>query len=68
MNIGDRIKQKRLEIGLSQEALGLKCGWENARARVSSYERNIHTPKLKDIQRLAKAINVSAKWLTFGDD
>lgn len=67
MEIGDRIKQKRVELGLSQEELGLKCGWENAKARISNYELNLRTPKIKDLINIAKALNVTPKWLTFGD-
>lgn len=68
MEIGDRVKQKRQENGLTQEMLSLKCGWEGSGTRISNYELNIRTPKLKDIEKLAKALNVTPQWLTFGDD
>ena len=68
MSIGTRIRQKRFEIGITQEKLALKCGWESARGRISNYELDLHTPKLKDIQKLAKALNVEPQWLIFGND
>lgn len=67
MTPGKRIKQKRTEKGLSQEALADLCGWES-RTRISNYEHGISEPKLADFKRLAKALKVKAAWLAFGDE
>lgn len=65
MNISNRIRQKRLELKISQQALSEKCGWDSA-GRVSNYENGSRNPKASDVVVIAKALNVSPEWLQFG--
>lgn len=65
MNIATRIRQKRIELGISQPKLAKLCGWKNY-ARISHYEMNRRTPEASDVEIIAKALNVSPSWLQFG--
>lgn len=63
MSIGERVKLKRLEIGLSQEELAVKSG------TTQQSIVNVETGKTKsprNILDLAKALNVSAEYLKYG--
>ncbi len=64
--IGDRIKQARKRLGLTQPQLAEKCGWAT-QSRVSNYERGDREPKSSDIKALAKALQVTPAWLWTGD-
>ena len=62
MTIGDRIKKKRLELGLSAEQLGERIGKD--RATIYRYEnKDIKNMPLSILTPLAKALNVSEAWL-----
>ena len=62
MTIGDRIKKKRLELGLSAEQLGERIGKD--RATIYRYEnKDIKNMPLSNLTPLAKALNVSEAWL-----
>lgn len=69
--IGQRIKKRRTELGLTQAGLAAKCGWgtpDNSRQnRISMYERSKRTTriKLEDIEVLAHALEVSPVWILF---
>ena len=67
MTVGQRIREKRLEQGLTQTELALKMGYHGKTA-VCMAERggdNITTTK---VEKFAKALGVSTKYLMFGDD
>lgn len=67
MTVGQRIREKRLEQGLTQTELALKMGY-NGKTAVCMAERggdNITTTK---VEKFAKALGVSTKYLLFGDD
>jgi transcriptional regulator with XRE-family HTH domain len=66
-SIGYRIKRKRLERGLSQDELGLLCGWDHSASRISNYESDYRIPVIPDVIKLARALKVSPCWLAFGD-
>lgn len=70
MKIGDRIKQKRLDLKLSQKELAIACDWlvSDSSARISHYENNLREPHSADIVKLAHALNVNPGWLLFGED
>lgn len=59
MTIGERISNKRNELGYSQEDLALKCGWSN-RSSISKIESSGDKVSLKKIEIVANALNVSA--------
>ena len=55
--LGLRVKERRLEIGMTQEELGFKTGLD--RTYISGIERGIRNPALKNLSKLAKALKVS---------
>ncbi len=64
--IGERVRQARLQRGLSQEALGELAGmYQSAIARL---ERGRCVPRPKTVQRLATALGVSPWLLLLGTD
>lgn len=67
MTVGQRIREKRIEQGLSQSELAAKMGY-SGKTSVSMAENcgdNITTTK---VEKFAKALGVSTKYLMFGDD
>lgn len=67
MNIGDRIKERRLDLGMTQEELADKVGFK-ARASVSRLEggdRNIPLSKLK---KLAEVLETTVGYLMGMED
>ena len=65
MTIGERIKEARLAAGMSQEKLGEIIGWRQS--RVGNYERGIREPRVDDLEKIARALNVSVLWLATGE-
>ena len=65
-----RLKQARVEAGLSQEKLGVLAGIEEATAsaRMNQYERGRHLPEFSTVERLAKVLNVSEAYFFAKDD
>lgn len=61
---GDRIRSRRLKMGLSQEALSLKAGIN--RTYIGSLESGDRNPSLENIARLAVALGVDAAELVRG--
>ena len=67
MNIGERIKQRRLELGLSVDELASKLG--KNRATVYRYENNeIENLPITLISVLAKALETTPSYLMGWDD
>ena len=67
MTVGQRIREKRIEQGLTQEELATKMGY-SGKTSVSMAENckdNITTTK---IEKFAKALGCSTRYLLFGDD
>lgn len=56
MEIGDLIKQKRKEAGLTQEALAQKVGC--ATITIRQYESGKRSPNLNILQEIASALNI----------
>ena len=56
--VAQRLKELRLQHGLSQKQLGIKAGIDpsSASARMNQYERGKHLPDYKTIQRLAEIL------------
>ena len=63
MNIAERLKKTRLELGLTQQALASKAGI--TQQAINSIE-NGHVDKSKYIVEIAKALGCSAEWLNDG--
>lgn len=53
---GQRVKQLRLQSGMSQEVFADKCGLD--RTYVSGIERGVRNPTLEVINVLANGLNV----------
>lgn len=62
--VGDRIRQRRLELGLSQRALASEGV---TYAYISRLEANARTPSIKALRKLATKLDVSAHWLETGE-
>jgi phage repressor protein C with HTH and peptisase S24 domain/DNA-binding XRE family transcriptional regulator len=56
-DIGMNIATARKKAGLTQPELAALCGW-SSQSRVSNYERGLREPKIDDVRKIAKAINV----------
>ena len=61
MTIGKKIKQKRLELNLSQDELAKKCGYKS-RSSINKIELARDLP-LNKIEVMAKALDVSPAYL-----
>lgn len=66
MSIGDKIKELRLEKGLSQLKLGKLIGV--SQKAVDYWERNVNEPKASYIISLVKIFNVSFDEFFMGID
>lgn len=57
MNIGQKIKQARLQKGLTQKQLGAKSG--STQQMIAQYENGKHTPKIDTLNHIADALDIS---------
>jgi len=58
MNIGKFIKQARKEAGLTQEELGIACGWDGGtpQVRIGYYENNKRKISAEDLCSIARTL------------
>lgn len=65
-----RMREAREAAGLSQEALGVLAGIEEATAkvRINQYENGRHTPPLSMLERIATALGKPTTWFIGEDD
>lgn len=65
-----RLRQARLEAGLSQKELGIRADLDPfvASTRINRYERGVHTPDAATAAKLAKALGVPLAYLYADDD
>lgn len=61
MTVGERIKAKRLELGMSQEELAKKCGYKS-RSSINKIELERDLP-LRKVEQLARALNTEPAYL-----
>ena len=61
MTIGERIKQRRLELGLSQEELAKRVGYKS-RSSINKLELSRELPSSK-ISQMAKALDTTEAYL-----
>ena len=68
--LSKRLREVRIEAGLSQEALGVMAGIEeaSASARMNQYERGKHEPDFSMVERIAKVLNVPESYFYSKDD
>lgn len=67
MTIGERIKEKRKELNLSQEDLAKKAGYKDKTA-ISKFEHKGNDITMKQVKRVASALGVSAAYLMGWED
>jgi transcriptional regulator with XRE-family HTH domain len=63
-SIGDRIRQRRLELGLSQRELASEGV---SYAYISRLEANARRPSIRALRQLAPKLGVSVHWLETGE-
>ena len=61
MTIGQRIAQKRKELGLSQEGLGERLGV--SRQAIYKWESDATLPEIEKLIALSRIFSVSVGWL-----
>lgn len=61
MTIGERIKERRIELGLSQEDLAKKCGYKS-RSSINKIEIARDLP-LNKVEKMAYALGVQPSYL-----
>ncbi len=60
--LGKKLKELRNQAGLTQEQLGFMVKLD--RSYISGVERGVRNPSIKNISKLAKALNVKVSDLT----
>lgn len=67
---GRRLKEIRVEQGLSQKQLGIQAGLDQfvASTRINRYELGIHKADYKITQKLSEILNVPAAYFYTEDD
>jgi len=65
-----RLREGRLEAGISQEQLGVMAGIEeaSASARMNQYEKGKHQPDFLTVERIAKVLNVPEAYFYAKDE
>ena len=63
--VGERIRERRLALGLSQRDLASEGV---SYAYISRLEANTRRPSVRALRKLAAKLGVSAHWLETGDD
>ncbi len=66
MTVGQRIAQKRKELGLSQEALGERLGV--SRQAIYKWESDAALPEIEKLVNLSREFSVSIDWLLGEED
>ncbi|MDP3006627.1 helix-turn-helix domain-containing protein [Methylotenera sp.] len=65
-----RMREAREAAGLSQEALGILAGIDEATAkvRINQYENGKHTPPMSMLEKIAGAVARPVTWFICEDD
>lgn len=66
MSVGDRIRQRRTALGLTQLELASRLDLDSM--SVSRWERGVVVPRPETVVRIADALGVEVRWLITGDD
>ncbi|OHV12977.1 S24 family peptidase [Kushneria phosphatilytica] len=64
-HIGNRIRERRIELGLTQPQLGEAVG--KTKGTVSQWESGLTRPKGETLIQVADKLRVSERWLLYGD-
>lgn len=65
--LGERIKEKRLELGMSQQQLGDLFDPKVKRASISRWESNVSNPEIDKLPILARKFKTTIDYLIMGD-
>ncbi|TVP53664.1 MAG: XRE family transcriptional regulator [Gemmatimonadales bacterium] len=65
MPLGENLRRIRTERGLSQSELGEMAGLHQS--VISNLERNVHSPRLETLKRVAGALELSVPGLTMAE-
>lgn len=68
MGIGDRIRDRRSALGLTQLQLAQKIDHETDSMSVSRWERGVVVPRPETIVAIADVLGVDVRWLIKGDE
>lgn len=66
MTIGERIRQRRIELGLSQEEVSIKAGYKS-RSSVNKLESSRNLP-LSKVEKMATALECTPAYLMGWED
>jgi len=68
--VSKRLKELRLEAGLSQKKLGIQAGIDefSASARMNQYEKGKHVPDFNTIKRFADILGVPSCYFYVEED
>ena len=66
MSLGERMKDRRIELGMSQRDLAERC--EVSQGMINQMERGTKSPSLQLGFIISKVLNVSVNWLLGVDD
>ena len=61
-SFGEKVKQKRVELKISQEQLAFKCGFD--RTYISLIERGLRNISFSNLYTLAEGLDTSISLLT----
>lgn len=67
IDIGEKIKQRRLELGWSQQELADRMGY-TSKSTITRIEKGINDVAQKNIEKFAKVLNVSVAYLMDWDE
>ena len=68
--VGNRLREARGRLGISQKQLGIKAGFDPSVAspRINQYETGKHVPDIQTAQRLADVLGVPSPYLYAEED
>lgn len=66
-DIAKRIKDIRMEKGMTQEELAVLCGYKS-RSAINKIEAGTRNFSIETAKKIAKALNVDPDYLVFGDE
>ncbi|EHL9624030.1 helix-turn-helix domain-containing protein [Salmonella enterica subsp. enterica serovar Bonariensis] len=66
MTLGQRIRQRRKQIGLSQNKLSKAAGVSDS--SISLWESDTTAPRGENLHKLAEILQCSPTWILFGDE
>ncbi len=67
MTIGERIKRRRMELGMSQETLAKKIGY-SSRSSINKIELDVQQLRQSKIKDIATALNTTTSYIMGWDE